>query len=85
MSMVDGVDNDPMRFMLKDQTPGADVKFVIQAPSEEVKITWVSAIQRIVEMQNDFLRGRCPSLSLEISTFSVKKCLVRLLSTTSTL
>ena len=57
MSMVDGVDNDPMRFMLKDITPGADIKFVIQAPSEEIKKTWVSAIQRYLEMAGDFLRG----------------------------
>ena len=59
MSMVDGVDNDPMRFMLKDITPGADIKFVIQAPSEEIKKTWVSAIQRYLEMAGDFLRGNC--------------------------
>ena len=57
MSMTENVDNDPVRFMLKDQTPGADVKFLIQAPSEEVKRTWVSAVQKILEMQGDFLRG----------------------------
>ena len=57
MSMTENVDNDPVRFMLKDQTPGADVKFLIQAPSEEVKRTWVTAVQKILEMQGDFLRG----------------------------
>lgn len=57
MSMTESVDSDPVRFMLKDQTPGADMKFIIQAPSEEVKNAWVSAIKKILEMQGDFLRG----------------------------
>jgi len=57
MSMMDNVDNEPLRFMLRDQAPGADMKFVIQAPGEEVKSQWVSAIQKILEMQGDFLRG----------------------------
>ncbi|WAR10958.1 KALRN-like protein [Mya arenaria] len=57
MSMTDNVDNETTRFMLRDQTPGTDMKFVIQAPSEDVKNTWVSAIQRILEMQGDFLRA----------------------------
>lgn len=55
MSMTENVDNDPIKFMLKDQTPGADMKFLIQAPSEDVKNTWVSAIKKILEMQKDFL------------------------------
>lgn len=60
MSMTENYDNDPVKFVLKDQTPGADTRFVIQAPSEEVKKTWVSAIQKILEMQGDFLRGEKP-------------------------
>ena len=56
--MTETVDNDPVRFMLKDQTPGADMKFIIQAPTEALKQTWVTAIQKILEMQGDFLRGR---------------------------
>lgn len=57
MSMTESVDNDPLKFLLNDQTPGADMKFLIQAPTDEVKKTWVSAIQRILEMQGDFLRA----------------------------
>ena len=57
MSMTDNWESDPLKFILRDLSPGADVKFVIQAPSEDVKTQWVSAIQKILEMQGDFLRG----------------------------
>lgn len=51
-------DSDPLKFVLIDKTPGADLKLVIQAPSEEVKATWVSHIRSILDMQGDFLRGK---------------------------
>ena len=57
MSMTENFENDPLRFVLKDQTPGADTRFVVQCPSEDTKKTWVIAVQRILEMQGDFLRG----------------------------
>ncbi|XP_053386213.1 kalirin-like isoform X3 [Mercenaria mercenaria] len=76
MSMTESVDNDPVKFMLKDQTPGADMKFQIQAPSEEVKNTWVSAIKKILEMQGDFLRA----LQSPIAFYNKEKELTKELS-----
>ncbi|KAK6165753.1 hypothetical protein SNE40_022615 [Patella caerulea] len=57
MSMTNSVDNDPLRFMLIDRTPGSDLKFLIQAISEENKETWVKEIRSILDMQGDFLRA----------------------------
>ncbi|KAL3855028.1 hypothetical protein ACJMK2_014258 [Sinanodonta woodiana] len=58
MSMSEKVeDNDPLKFLLTDLTPGSDIKFIIQAPAEDVKHTWTQEIQKILEMQGDFLRA----------------------------
>ncbi|KAK3594846.1 hypothetical protein CHS0354_005769 [Potamilus streckersoni] len=58
MSMSERVeDSDPLKFLLTDLTPGSDIKFIIQAPAEDLKHTWTQEIQKILEMQGDFLRA----------------------------
>ena len=60
MSMTPQVDGEPLKFVLIDRTPGSDVKYYVQAPSEEVKATWIREIRSILDMQGDFLRGEVP-------------------------
>ena len=58
MSMTDTVEGEPLKFILVDGTPAADIKYVVQTPSEEVKETWIKEIRSILDMQKDFLRGK---------------------------
>lgn len=57
MSMTEKVEGEPLRFVLVDKTPGTDMKFIVQAPSEEVKNEWITQIRSILDMQGDFLRA----------------------------
>ncbi|KAL8612449.1 hypothetical protein ACOMHN_058577 [Nucella lapillus] len=57
MAMTNTVEGEPLKFILIDRTPGSDVKYVVQAPSEEVKETWIREIRSILDMQGDFLRA----------------------------
>ncbi|KAK7507484.1 hypothetical protein BaRGS_00001419 [Batillaria attramentaria] len=57
MSMTNVVEGEPLKFVLIDRTPGSDMKYIIQAPSEEVKDTWIKEIRSILDMQGDFLRA----------------------------
>ena len=52
------VEGEPLKFVLIDRTPGSDIKYVVQATSEEVKETWIKEIRSILDMQGDFLRGQ---------------------------
>ena len=63
-----GLDNDPLTFMLIDKTPGSDLRIVIQAPSEDVKQNWVTQIRSILDMQGDFLKGMCTHMYIHIRT-----------------
>ena len=58
MAMNNTVDGEPLKFILIDRTPGSDIKYVVQATSEEVKDTWIKEIRSILDMQGDFLRGQ---------------------------
>lgn len=58
MSMTEKVEGEPLRFVLVDRTPGTDMRFIVQAPSEEVKNEWITQIRSILDMQGDFLRGK---------------------------
>ncbi|XP_070187687.1 triple functional domain protein-like isoform X2 [Littorina saxatilis] len=57
MSLNKDVEGEPLKFVLIDRTPGSDVKYVVQTPSEEVKDTWIREISSILDMQGDFLRA----------------------------
>ncbi|KAL5006006.1 hypothetical protein ScPMuIL_017164 [Solemya velum] len=57
MSMIDKVEGEPTRFILVDRAPGADMKFLVQATSEEMQATWVALIKSILDMQGTFLRA----------------------------
>ncbi|CAE1271113.1 Kalirin,Rho guanine nucleotide exchange factor 25,Triple functional domain protein,Death-associated protein kinase 1,Death-associated protein kinase 3 [Acanthosepion pharaonis] len=57
MSMTEKVEGEPLRFVLVDRTPGTDMRFIVQAPSEEVKNEWITQIRSILDMQGDFLRA----------------------------
>lgn len=63
MSMANQEEGEPLKFVLIDRTPGSDMKYIIQAPSEEVKDTWIREIRSILDMQGDFLRGNTTVLS----------------------
>ena len=57
MAIEDKVAEDPLRFLLVDKTPGSDFALVCQAPSEDIKLNWVTHIKSLLDMQGDFLRG----------------------------
>jgi len=59
MSMNDNISGEPLMFSLLDKTPQTDLKIHCQAPSEEVKDNWTTQLRSILDMQGDFLRGRC--------------------------
>ena len=64
----DGLDNDPLTFMLIDKTPGSDLRIVIQATNEDVKQNWVTQIRSILDMQGDFLKGMHTHMHTHIYT-----------------
>ena len=61
MTIQDKLAEDPLRFLLGDKTPGSELALICQAPSEEVKLNWVTQIKSLLDMQGDFLRGQSVS------------------------
>ncbi|XP_076464280.1 kalirin-like [Babylonia areolata] len=57
MAMTNTVDGEPLKFILIDRTPGSDIKYIVQAPSQEVKDTWITEVRNILDMQGNFLRA----------------------------
>ena len=58
MSLQEWVEGDPLKFKLVDRSPGADLKMIVLANSEENKDTWIRQLRCIFDMQGDFLRGK---------------------------
>lgn len=58
MSLNDVVENEPLRFILVDRSPGSNIKLLVQAPDADTKETWALQIRQILDMQGDFLRGK---------------------------
>eukprot|EP00914_Ancora_sagittata_P034740 GHVO01070100.1.p1 GENE.GHVO01070100.1~~GHVO01070100.1.p1 ORF type:complete len:565 (+),score=84.97 GHVO01070100.1:524-2218(+) len=57
MSLDEAGDGDPMRFKLIDKTPGSDLRLLCQASSLEERQNWVSHIQNILRMQENFFKA----------------------------
>ena len=58
MSLDENGDGDPLRFKLVDKTPGSDLRLLCQAASPEEKQNWVSQINNILKMQENFFKGK---------------------------
>lgn len=50
---------DPTQFTLVDKTPGSDLKIQCEAPDEDTKKNWIREIKSQLDIQNNFLNGRC--------------------------
>ena len=61
MSLDEIGDGDPMRFKLVDKTPGSDLRLLCQAASLDEKQNWLSQIQNILKMQENFFKGNLGS------------------------
>ena len=57
MALDDKSTLDPLRFILIDKNPGADLKLLCQTLNEDVQRTWLETIRSLLDMQGDFLRG----------------------------
>jgi len=55
--MQDISDEEALRFMLTDKSPGADLALVCYALNEELRQTWITHINSLLDMQGHFLRG----------------------------
>jgi len=50
-------DEEQLRFTLTDKSFGADLVLVCHAHNEELRQTWISQINSLLDMQGHFLRG----------------------------
>ncbi|XP_029657628.1 kalirin isoform X4 [Octopus sinensis] len=57
MSMNENAEGDDLKFILIDRTPDSNMKYIIQAPTEEIRDEWIAQIRSILDMQGDFLRA----------------------------
>jgi len=50
-------DDEALRFTLTDKSPGSDLALVCHALNEELRQTWITHINSLLDMQGHFLRG----------------------------
>jgi len=66
-------DEEQLRFMLTDKSPGADLVLVCHAHNEELRQTWMTHINSLLDMQGHFLRGTGSPRSSSSGSKSVSK------------